>query len=145
MGTAMRCLLGFFSLIMLVPVAETAPIPKSLKVKKSYNFDGVWEQIGSNVNGKEGAITHGKYWKLDKDTFYYSMPTTEPKDGGSKSSISTPDETQPQYKNYSSSRCLLELEDEDTLKWIFANDKNDKLEQCEPGPQRSLYTFKRVK
>jgi hypothetical protein len=141
----MRCLLGLFSLILLSPFAETAPIPKSLKAKKSYSFDGIWEQVGSNVNGQDGQMTHRKYWKLEKDTFWYSMPTTDPKDGGSKSVITTPDESQPQYKNYTSSRCLLELEDDDTLKWIFANDKNDKLEKCEPGPDRSLYTFKRVK
>jgi hypothetical protein len=140
----MRCLLGLFSLMVLVSFAESAPIPKSLKKKNSSNFDGVWEQTGSNVNGQEGQMTHGKYWKLDKDTFWYSMPTTDPKDGGSKSAITTPDESQPQYKNYSSSRCVLELEDEDTLKWLFTT-IGDKPEKCEPGPGRSLYTFKRVK
>jgi hypothetical protein len=138
----MRCLLV---ILCLVATVLAAPIPKALKKQKSYNFDGVWEQIGSNVNGKDEKIIHGKYWKLEKDTFWYSMPSTESEGAGNKSKITTPDESKPQYKLYSNSRCLLELEDEDTLKWIFVSDKDDPLDTCEPGRQRSLYTFKRVK
>lgn len=140
----MRWLLGLSSILILVSSVQTAPIPKSLKAKKSYNFDGVWEQTASNVNGQDGTLSHGKYWKLEKDTFWYSMPTTDPKDGGNKSVITTPDESQPQHRDYSSTCCVLELEDEETLKWLFTT-KGDRPEKCEPGPGRSLYTFKRVK
>jgi hypothetical protein len=139
----MRCLLGICSILIVTASLDAAPIPKSLKKSKNYNFDGVWEQTGSNVNGQEGGLSHGKYWKLEKDTFWYMMPDVNTL--SNKSQIMTPDESQPQYKLYSKSRCLLELEDEDTLKWIFANEPNDLLEKCEPGPGRSLYTFKRVK
>jgi hypothetical protein len=138
----MRWLLGLSSILMMVSWASTAPIPKSLKAKKNYNFDGVWEQTGSNVNGQEGGLSHGKYWKLEKDKFWYLMPDTSTLANESK--ITTPDESQPQYKDYSSNRCVLELVDEDTLKWLFTT-KGDRPETCEPGPGRSLYTFKRVK
>ena len=139
----MRFMLPCVALLALALTVVAAPIPKSLKkLNKNYDFDGIWEQVGSNVNGAAGNITHGKYWKIDKDKFYYSMANLEAQ--GNLGTMTTPDESQPQYKNYSSSRLMLEI-DGDTLKWIFTSTKEDKLETCEPGPGRSFYTFKRVK
>ncbi len=139
----MRHLLCLLLLSSLALIVIAAPIPKQLKqINKNYNFDGIWEQTGSNVSGKEGGLSHGKYWKLEKDKFWYMMPDTSTLANESK--ISTPDESRQQYKDYSSNRCVLELEDDDTLKWLFTIN-GDKPEKCEPGPGRSLYTFKRVK
>jgi hypothetical protein len=121
-----------------------APIPKALKKKQNnLDFEGYWEQTGSNSNGKDGGITHGKYWKVESDKFYYSLAAPEAPQGSSKGALTTPDESKPNIKDYSNSRCRLEIND-DVLSWVFANDKGDPLEDCAPGPRRIIYYFKRV-
>jgi hypothetical protein len=141
----MRCL-ALTALFVLGCLAMGAPIPKSLKIKKkNFDYDGYWELTGQNMNGKVSPLTLGKYWKIDKDKFYYSIKDMESIPSGNAGKITTPDESQPTLKMYNdNTRCLLDIDD-DQLTWIFANDKADPLDNCDPAPQRVIYYFKRAK
>jgi hypothetical protein len=123
-----------------------APIPKALKAqRKSYDYEGYWEVIAENINGKPSPVSNGKYWMIEKDKFHYSLKEMEIGNTGNSGKLTTPDETQPQMKLYDGrTRCRLEIEN-DQLTWIFANDKADPLDCIDPAPQRVIYYFKRVK
>jgi hypothetical protein len=141
----MRCL-ALTALFVLSSLVMAAPIPKSLKIKKkSYDYDGYWELTGQNLNGKVSPLTLGRYWLIEKDKFYYSMQEMQITPTGNAGRIVTPDESIPSKKLYNdNTRCLLEI-DGDQLIWIFANDKADPLDNCEPASQRVIYYFKRAK
>ncbi len=140
----MRVLLAIFVSFLFAAVVNAAPIPKALKKQTSrFDYEGFWEQTSSNINGKEGNVTHGKYWKIEGDYFYYSLKDTEVLNVSNKGPLITPDQSEPEIKLYNQTRCRLEIEG-DTLKWVFGNDKTDKLENCEPSPKRIIYSFKRV-
>ena len=141
----MRCL-ALTAVFVLCSFSMAAPIPKSLKIKKkSYDFDGYWELTGQNTNGKVSPLSLGTYWFIEKDKFYYSLKEMQATPTGSSGKITTPDESQPGLKIYNSNtRCLLDIEN-DQLTWIFANDKADPLDNCDPAPQRVIYYFKRAK
>ena len=133
------------TLLIVATAVSAAPIPKSLKVKHSQlDFEGYWEQTGSNSNGQVGTVSHGKYWKIEKDKFYYNLGQMEIVQSSNNGPLSTPDDRQPQIKLYNDTRCRLEIVDDD-LTWVFANDKSDRLENCDVGPRRVIYYFKRVK
>jgi hypothetical protein len=140
----MRVLM-LLAFVVFTGVAVGAPIPKTLKKKRNYDFDGYWEVVGENINGKPSPISNGKYWMIDKDKFYYNLKTTEINGNSNSGTIKTPDEDKPWFKIYSTTTpCRLEIEGED-LTWVFANEPKDPLENCDPGPQRVIYYFKRAK
>lgn len=141
----MRCL-ALTAVFVLCSFAMAAPIPKSLKIKKkSYDFDGYWELTGQNMNGKVTPLSLGTYWLIEKDKFYYSLKELQIAPNTNSGKLVTPDDSQPQLKLYNdNTRCLLDIEN-DQLTWIFANDKADPLDNCDPAPQRVIYYFKRAK
>ena len=132
-------------LLLVATCTLAAPIPKALKAKSvDTGYEGYWEQTGSNANLKEGGITHGKYWKIEADRFYYDLKELETTQNSHKGPLGTPDESNPQIKLYNETRCRLEIHD-DVLTWVFGNSKTDPLEDCTPGKDRVIYYFKRVK
>jgi hypothetical protein len=136
---AMICLLA------IAVCAPAAPIPKSLKKKsKNFDYEGYWEVMRENINGAPSPTSNGKYWKIEKDKFYYLLKETNTESSGSSCKLETPDETEPQLKVYNKdTRCRLEI-DQEQLTWVFANSKTDPLEDCTPGKDRVIYYFKRV-
>jgi hypothetical protein len=137
----MRTLLA---ILVLTAVATAAPIPKALKKKpNSADFLGFWEQTGSNSNGKEGGVTHAKYWKIEPDKFYYGLPDTNTLKSTASMKISTPDESQPNIIEYGGSLNRLEVHD-DVLTWVFGTSKTEAPDGIEPRASRIIYYFKRV-
>lgn len=133
-------------LLLIAAGTLAAPIPRSLKIKsKNFDFEGYWEVVRENINGAPSANLNGKYWKIEKDKFYYSLKEANTESSGSSGKLETPDESEPQLKVYSKdTRCRLEIDGEQ-LTWVFANSKTDPLEDCTPGKDRVIYYFKRVK
>ena len=132
-------------LLLVATCTLAAPIPKALKAKSvDTGYEGYWEQTGSNSNLKEGGITHGKYWKIEAERFYYNLKELETTQNSNKGPLGTPDESNPQIKLYNEIRCRLEIHD-DVLTWVYGNSKTDPLEDCTPGKDRVIYYFKRVK
>ena len=135
------------AIIMLLVAGSVAaaPIPKALKAKSvDTGYEGYWEQTGSNANLKEGGITHGKYWKIEADRFYYSLSDAAVPQAHSFSMLNTPDESQPEIKLYNGNLNRLEIHD-DVLTWVFGTSKTVPPVSCEPAANRVIYYFKRVK
>jgi hypothetical protein len=136
---------AFIALLIFAVCAVAAPIPKFLKKRLgNTDYEGYWEQTGSNSDGKEGGITHGRFWKIENDKFYYNLKDMDLPQSSNKGPLSTPDENVPQIKLFNDTRCRLEIND-DVLTWVFGNNKADPLDNCDPAAQRIIYYFKRVK
>ena len=132
-------------LLLVATCTLAAPIPKALKAKSvDTGYEGYWEQTGSNANLKEGGITHGKYWKIEADRFYYGLSDAAVPQAHSLSVLNTPDESQPEIKLYNGNLNRLEIHD-DVLTWVFGTSKTVPPVSCEPAANRVIYYFKRVK
>ena len=137
----MRLLLA---LIVMATATLAAPIPKSLKAKRPFDITGMWKLVEHNSNGKQSSVEGMvRYWAFTEESFeFYTNETT--KMGNNPTQLTTSDPEQPHLKNMGGHPCCFER-DGNRMRWVYSSDTSLKLNDCEPGPKRNVYTFELVK
>ena len=134
-------------LIALIVISSTtyaAPIPKSLKAKKPFDITGMWKLVECDSNGQqipvEGMI---RYWKFSNDQFEYYKDEKTKMDEPTTTLI-TPDSVKPHLKMMGPWQCFF-LRDDSRMVWVYSNDLELTLHDCNPGPKRQIKVFELVK
>ena len=140
-----RVLVGF---ALAAISATAAPVPK--EAKKSEKFEGTWHVVGLNTHGQPSEQGGDSYWTITADAFLIqhngsTVPKTEnpsirlTHDPGTKTVAFTM--VNPPNRNYPG---LYDIT-HDVLKINFNLEGQDLPKSIEPGQDRNLWTFKRVK
>jgi len=142
----MMRLLSIFTLYFTVTVATAAPIPKSLKARRSNGEpNGVWQLTRFNGNGTEGKHENmSKYWEIDGELFFIGIPSPDNRATQTGSPFKITDADDPNFRLFQTSPSRIKV-DGDLLCWVYTSGAKSTVDECEPGPNRFYYEFKRVK
>jgi hypothetical protein len=139
--------LCLMALVCCCAAVEASPIPKALKrPKTSGEPNGVWELTKFMPNGREGNHKGmSKLWEIDGEVFYIGIATPDDRGQTGGNELKIMDADDPDFRMYSRSYPSRLKCSGDELSWVYTSDKSIKLDECEPGPGRYYYEFKRVK
>jgi hypothetical protein len=134
-----------FLLVFSAGATIAAPIPKALKKPdQNLDFEGYWEEITCNINGENYSASTDRFWKIEKDCLYYRLPTADAGKSTNKNNLAPDKDSVNLFLLQGHTRMRMEIQDE-KLSIVFANQDKDKLDNCEPGLTRTVFTFQRVK
>lgn len=138
---------ALLSALVVGAVGFAAPVPKSIKRKKSDSPDGTWKLVEFWSNGNQGtAQGMTPIWVLEGEAFYVG-----PKQEGSYWQLTIPDPDKPNLRRFAPGRnssttpyqAAVEV-DGDTLKFCYASDTSVAVTECSPHQNVHYYVFTRV-
>ncbi len=139
-------LLTLLYILILATVLDAAPIPKSLKARGvSGDPNGVWQLTRFNINGKDGGHENmSKYWEIDGELFFIGIANPDNRGQQTGTSFKITDTEDPNFRIFQTSPSRIKV-DGDRLCWVYTSGAKNVVDECEPGPNRYYYEYKRVK